>query len=255
MESAPVTTAPFQFKWQGIAQHVYDEYLSKPYTSPTIPNDWEYTHGDVTIPRPNHSLTHTLRTAAYVSEVVKAYNCFHKPPLTSKDIDQIQIALLFYVVGRENEASFGNPEYLRYRQKSADAFEKYVRKYLSAQFTEAELQFYKTGIYNAYSSAPAEYIIIRICHDLDLIRCYTRDKYNEKLKEAAVHIGPHATPLAELAEECLQRSGGASSNRATGSGGFSASNSLMIRGLFKRMTFPANSRRSTGNSGYLFRKC
>jgi hypothetical protein len=202
-----MTTPLIPFKWLGIAQDVYNEYLSIPYSSPSIQNDWQYTHSGITIARPNHGLAHTLRTAAYVSHVVQAYNFFTKGTLSSLDTEHIQLALLFYVVGRENEASFGNAEYLKFRQKSADAFETYIRKKLPQEFTATQLQFYKTGIYNAYSDSSPHYLIIRICHDLDLLRCYNREEYNKKLHEAATYVGPMAQPLAELAEECLLQTG------------------------------------------------
>ena len=51
--------------------------------------------------------------------------------------------------------------YLRYRQKSADAFEKYVRQKLPQAFTEQQLQFYKQGIYDSYSTSPPQYVILR----------------------------------------------------------------------------------------------
>ena len=95
------------FKWLDVAQFVYNQYLSKPYTSTNIKDDWQYTHSNITIPRPNHGLVHTLRTASYVSLVVQAYNHFNQPPLTATDTDHLQLACLFYVTGRENEASFG----------------------------------------------------------------------------------------------------------------------------------------------------
>ncbi len=195
------------FKWSAVAQHVYDEYLSKPYTSTNIKEDWQYTHNNVTIPRPNHGLAHTLRTASYVALVVQAYNHFNKPPLASTDTDHLQLACLFYVTGRENEASFGQDGYLRYRQKSAEAFEKYIRNNLPQQFTEQEIQFYKQGIYDAYGTSPPQYVILRICHDLDLLRCYTKAEYDKKIQEASRYVDTYAEPLAQLAEECLRQTG------------------------------------------------
>ena len=120
----------------------------------------------------------------YVSLVVQAYNHFNQPPLTATDTDHLQLACLFYVTGRENEAAFGQDGYLRYRQKSADAFEKYIRKNLPQQFTEQEIQFYKQGIYDSYSTSPPHYVILRICHDLDLLRCYPQSEYDKKTQSA-----------------------------------------------------------------------
>lgn len=195
------------FKWSAVAQYVYDEYLSKPYTSKSHQDDWQYTHNSVTIPRPNHGLVHTLRTAAYVAYVVHAYNLFNQPPLTAGDIDHLQLALLFYVTGRENEAAFGNPEYLRFRQKSADAFERYVRQKLPQAFTEQQLQFYKQGINDSYSTSPPQYVILRLCHDFDLLRCYPQAEYDKKTQSAKKYVGTFAEPLAVLAEECLKQTG------------------------------------------------
>jgi hypothetical protein len=202
-----MTNPLLPFKWLDVAQFVYNEYLSKPYTSKSLQDDWQYTHSGVTIPRPNHGLVHTLRTAAYVAYVAHAYNLFNQPPITAADIDHLQLALLFYVTGRENEAAFGNSEYLRFRQKSADAFERYVRQNLPQQFTEQQLQFYKQGIYDAYSTSPPHYVILRICHDLDLLRCYPQSEYDKKTQSAKKHVGTFAEPLAQLAEECLRQTG------------------------------------------------
>ena len=195
------------FKWQATAHYVYDEYLSKPYTSKFIQDDWQYIHNGITIPRPNHGLVHTLRTAAYVTYVVHAYNLFNQPHLTAQDIDHLQLALLFYVTGRENEAAFGNPDYLRFRQKSADAFERYIKQNHPQMFTDQKLQFYKQGIYDAYSTSPPQYVILRLCHDLDLLRCYPQVEYDKKIQSAKKHVGAFAKPLAVLAEECLQQTG------------------------------------------------
>lgn len=197
------------FKWREAAQYVYNEFLSKEYASKVIPEDLEFTYQDITIPRPNHGLAHTLRVTSLVSFVVKAYNAFNHPPVTSEDVEHIQLALLFYVVGRENEASFTShkSEYLRAREKSATAFESYVKNNPEIKLTQERIHFYKQGILNAYSTSPPQYIVIRICHDLDLIRCYPQDKYHEKLKEASIFIGCLTSSLAQLAEECLSQTG------------------------------------------------
>jgi hypothetical protein len=140
--------------------------------------------------------------------VVKAYNVFNAVQMTSEDIEQIQLALLFYVAGRENEASFTHHrvEYLKAREKCAEAFENYVRAHPALMSAERR-EFYKQGILNAYASSPHEYIIMRICHDLDLVRCYQLNQYDKKLQEASKHVGPAASLMGQLATACLASTG------------------------------------------------
>ena len=199
-------------KWREVAQDVYTQHLSKPYTLNTCQEDWEYPVGVGTIPRPNHGIVHTLRTASYVSLVVKAYNYFHpKKPIPTEDIDKMRLALMFFIVGRENEGAWNNfpDDYFRYRLKSAQAFETYIKskKELADQFTPDQLQFYTQAVRDPYIRERPEYIVIRFCHDLDLRRCYPEDKCSTKVQEGAVHFGYLAGPLSELAFDCIRATG------------------------------------------------
>lgn len=77
-------------------------------------------------------LLNTLRSMAYVSLVVEAFNTFKKAAIPSVETENIQLAMLFYIAGRGNEMGHtDNPGlYAQFRKKSAHLFESYAREHL-----------------------------------------------------------------------------------------------------------------------------
>lgn len=174
------------------AEYVYKTRLSKPYTD-TAPRKEGGGHDlqcYITIDgkqlhRPIHGLAHTMRTLMYshllfplLQESAKEeqhstgiYNplAYFSP----EDLKKINIAQLFFVAGRESEASYSEP-YLRYHKAGADQFAHYARKHLTHLYTEEEIVLYARCIEDregdSYSWCPQAHII-HLCHMIDLMRC------------------------------------------------------------------------------------
>ena len=201
-----------EFKWVDTAQYVYQEYLSKEYSCPSCKDDWEYIDliAHKKIPRPNHGLAHTLRSAAFVPQVVDAYNAFNGAKITHIQAENMQLALLFFVAGRENDVSKKDDptNYDRFRKKSAMLFEGYVKEQLPNRFTAERFRHYKMAIQNPNEKEDPEYQIIRICHNLDLARCTSEEKYTSVKEYISKYVGKTSTEkLAQCAIDCLSATG------------------------------------------------
>lgn len=77
--------------------------------------------------RPNHDITHTIRTAAHIEPYIK----LSQKNFTSSEVEKLQLMMLFSVIGREDETGFNdakkaNKFYTSYRAVSAIEFLKYV---------------------------------------------------------------------------------------------------------------------------------
>jgi len=191
------------------AEYVYQTRLSKPYTD-TVPREEGPGHElqpYITIDgkrlhRPIHGLAHTMRTLMYshllfpllqesarkkqISEGVYQPLAY----LTPLDLKKINIAQLFFVAGRESEASYGSA-YYRYHKAGADQFAHYARKNLTHLFSEEEIVLYARCIEDRgedrHNWSP-QANIIGLCHMIDLMRCkgpvevflgYSRDAESE----------------------------------------------------------------------------
>ncbi|MAZ44331.1 MAG: hypothetical protein CMF48_04065 [Legionellales bacterium] len=130
---------------QEAVQYAYSHYLVNPYTAKTWYNRLGLatklkTPLGVTY-RPNHGLPHTVRTMHYLPYLREFYqkNAIRDAQgqlllpfnqITDADILRMQLSMAFYVTGRESEDCFKNAPalYKKYRQSSAEYFEKYVRE-------------------------------------------------------------------------------------------------------------------------------
>ena len=105
----------------------YIRYLSLPYTLTSIMWDWDYCG----IPRPNHGLAHTVRTMTYVPFVVEALAKKVALPQSwpADAVRLLQLGMLFFVAGRENEAGSREDSvaYKRFREKSKAAFLDFMK--------------------------------------------------------------------------------------------------------------------------------
>ena len=214
-----------------VADDVYRQYLAKPFTQPKsakinwTEKDWEYKYKKVIIPRPNHGLAHTLRTVYYVGPVLKCYLAHYSNlPVEMKKAlldsrTKMQLALLFFVVGRDNEANSldDKASYQRFREASAQAFRHYVTQ--KGLLSPAEGEQYALAIQHLngdekgqFASSPnlVKHInhIIRLCHNIDLMRCLTEteslgvwQQVNYLLDEA------NSQSLQSLVYHCLVSTG------------------------------------------------
>jgi len=171
------------FSLRPVIEHVYAEHLSHHYARKYVklcPKASSLARHGKVVPRPNHGLAHTLRSIKLAPLVAKYYqryannaDLFH---FTKEDIYKIQVALAFFVVGRENEMGFqDNPAiYNEFRLNSAQAFKHYCQEHLMHLFkTQYEIDRY-AGILLNYAdpvNQSKEAVIIRQSHCLDLLRC------------------------------------------------------------------------------------
>ena len=206
------------------ARYVYQHSLSKPYTlriSSTGEDwsqiDWAYTYKGVTVHRPNHGLRHTLSTVFYAPYVITAlleYNGNKYTEVQRKEIEAqttaIQLALLFFVVGRENEMGPQDDlmAYKRFRKNSSEAFEKYVRLKQLPLCDPQILVVYKDAILTPDFNKSPLHLIIRVCHDIDALRCLDRDIYRMVMAAILPYLGEdNCKKLSALAEACLVSTG------------------------------------------------
>jgi hypothetical protein len=195
------------------AHAAYQHCLSKPYSlaqhqgKDWTKMDWQFSDKGITISRPNHGLAHTLRSMAYAPYVVEAYIEYHEDDLTvsktkalKASIAELQLALLFFVAGRENEMSSFNDAivYKRFRENSALWFEKYVQ-YSQLNLPADKLALYKDAIIKSSFTISPIHSIMKICHDLDTMRCMNKQTYGLICNDIAKQIGQnHTERLQEL---------------------------------------------------------
>lgn len=134
--------------------------------------------------RPIHGLAHTMRTLAYSHlmhtsaqlQPSKMHVCADGrtlADLTPEQLKKINIAQLFFVAGRESEASYGDA-YHRYHYYGAKLFTDFATEHLQHLFTKEEIKLYARGIADAendrWDAAPETYMM-HLCHMVDLMRC------------------------------------------------------------------------------------
>lgn len=194
---------PVAVNFRRVINHVFGRYLSKPYNRyfcELFPKASKLQRNNKTIYRPNHGLNHTLCSFKLAPLVAKYYEQYSNHSdffkFSNEDIAKIQVALLFFVVGRENEMGFqDNPViYSRFRKKSADAFKQYSTRHLMHLFKSHEEidKYYNILLdYANPKNQSKEAIVVRHAHCLDLIRCRNWDNYQISV-------------LAELAKDLPQ---------------------------------------------------
>lgn len=186
-------------------------FLSKPY-SLEVTNDQTEVFG---VHRHNHGLAYSLRCCAYVPHVVSALQLdadFYDPSL----IEFLQICMVFLVVGRQNEVTWSAEDstlYDFFHENSADAFAGFVNDAgLSAEkgnVAESQGVDFKSLVQFCLDPSSKEYNhpcykVARLCHNLDLLRCYDGDV--NPLSELD-HAPAHQRVLVQYAEKCLQATG------------------------------------------------
>ena len=234
------------------AQYVYDTYLKHPYTAKSRYNRMSWgTHISSplgTIYRPNHGLPHTLRTMAYIPVLRDFYEANgitdstgrHVLPfeeIDDADILRCQLAMAFYVSGRESEDCFKNNRklYNTYRADSARYFEKYISEkglvgegqpFASAEQLEQYREMVQLGFegilqYRGNGARVHEYatkghvlnLFMANAHSLDIARCRTTGEFRASTMEwyskeytRAVH-SRDLDALILFAQECLVKTG------------------------------------------------
>lgn len=208
---------------------VYVSHLGRPYTLPMSNGidftsmDWEYTHGGVTVPRPNHGLAHTLRTMAYLPFCVEVYLTHTPLPGTTRElivrgVPAMQLALLFYVSCRQNDCGSDDAEaYGRFRANSAAAFADFVRDF--GIVMDTRLRDLCVGAVRMRGYDPVNWVLslMTMAHDLDLLRCANRAAYVGPISHNMRPFTGVAglASLHALAERCIRATTGSSESATT----------------------------------------
>lgn len=183
-----------------------------------IGGDWETKCNGVMINRPNHALAHTLRVANYAPYVIEslfnnAKNDVEKNAYKNlqHDLTKLQIALLFAVVGRENDWGFSDNSaaYMKFRRNSAEAFKKYVKTLNPPLFTAQEIDVYHQALIDLGNPDKQDHItkVMTTCHQLDLPRCYFSDQWPDVAKKLKGNLGDDFDALLSYALHCLKNTG------------------------------------------------
>ena len=186
----------------------WSQHLSKAYTLKTLPYDLKYKD----ILRPNHGLAHTLRTVAYVPFVTEFY-LQHNGLDTGCDLFSlrhwIQLGMIFFVSGRENEAgSRDDPiAYERFRVNSAQHFRGHVLSHKIPNVKGVSNRVSDAIYRSTFDSSPL-HSIMKIAHDVDCLRCQCPEIYDAICAPIANHIGIENTnKLRLLVLRCTQATG------------------------------------------------
>lgn len=186
-----------QYNFLDAIQYVYNNFLVKDYTLKSYMVDWSLTHEGQHVARPNHGLAHALSTALYVPHVITYYIAQHEHSMSAaekqslrQNVSWIQLAMLFFVVGRENEA--GSREdalaYDRFRLNSSQAFEQYVN-IKNVKLDSGTCLLLKNAIQHASFRDGHVGAVIKICHDIDTLRCQPESIYMEICNPIQSQIG------------------------------------------------------------------
>ncbi|HAT1596449.1 TPA: NAD-dependent ubiquitin ligase [Legionella pneumophila] len=191
--------------------------------------DWSLNTPSGLVPRPNHGIAHTLRVAQLVpviAEFLKAYSGDPKfQKLTQKEIQKAQYMMLFSVIGRENDMSWTDANH--YQQAFKEAYNGKPSKHIYATFKEnakkgflnhvdtnksslipslfsdeSELQYWAEALDTGKPGiSSASGILMALAHDLDLMRCYDEDKFNNlKMKDLVARLGGNKEAAKKLAD-------------------------------------------------------
>ena len=225
LRKIPVSSAPavkpsllFSPPLLEACESVWQSHLSKPFSLKTANGidftDMDWNFGEVQ--RPNHGLCHTLRTMAYLPRCVEAFVHFNAlpPPLVARvraAIPLMQLALLFYVVCRENEAgTLHDAEgYYRFRENSARAFESFDSPIKTAADDQLKQQCAAAIRDRGYPPDNWVMTLITMSHDLDLMRCLSSSDYNGVIVSLIMPcVGADgAQALRQYAAACIRATG------------------------------------------------
>ncbi len=201
---------------QVAAQYAFDYRLSKPYTNRSCLWDWGYP-SDLNGPiwRPNHGLAHSIRGAMYAPTVIDYFKNVTGDPdydLSLQEIEKIQIALMFRVTGRENDAGFSNDPvaYAEYQKGHAKYFREYCLANPGVFKDDAEIEKY-ANLLKTYANPNANSPLANIfktCHNLDLIRVRDPAGLEKELAIPTQMLGDaNVKQLMLYADSCIRATG------------------------------------------------
>lgn len=189
--------------------------------------DWSIYTPVGEVQRPNHGVAHTLRVAKLVpvvAEFLKAYGHKKFASLTKKDIHKAQHMMLFSVIGRENEMSWTDanhyqeatfevthikPEHLysKFKKNAEKGFLDHVKEneadLIPSLFSnKSEIHHWAEALDTGKPGITTiTGLLMALAHDLDLMRCYDRDKFNKfKMSDIINILGGNKEAAIKLVE-------------------------------------------------------
>lgn len=203
------------WEFQDVINYVYKNFLCKPYAkeyTKLCSKAYKIGHGHHTIYRPNHGLAHTLRCAHAIPEVATQFSRSakgkHRYLFTQEDIKRMQVAMLFFVVGRQNEMGFfSSPElYYKFRRASSQAFQDYAEQHLMWLYkSKEEIKRYADIIFDYHNLAKSDpaAMIMKQAHCLDLLRCMKEEEFALKCRADLVDNFTHFAESREAKADAL----------------------------------------------------
>lgn len=202
------------------AQHVYDNFLSKPYTGTVNKNNQIYRcSNDTIIHRPNHGLAHSLRKMSYSNAVISFLkhhgntNSASAFSFTQEEQLAIELCLLFSVTGRDDEAGHtDSPKvYQKYLEASANHFKEFCKE--NTTFSLETIDRFKKIIIAKHDQNnwdPAR-VVVHFCHELDLLRCFPPNAMISHLRALNSNLNSlnnrDFTQLVLYAQNCISQTG------------------------------------------------
>ncbi len=186
--------------------YVFNDFLSRPYEDKLrkfCGADWDLQTPAGKVERPNHGLVHTLKVASLVpvlAQFLKKNNPAFSS-LTQKQIQQAQYLMLFSVIGRQNDIGFREaaafvtsgqyPQnmYYEFKEIGKQGFLKHVSKNMPPIFEPKDLDFWGNALDVGKPGVNTpQGILMQLAHDMDLMRCYGKAQFDEKINNLNKHL-------------------------------------------------------------------
>jgi hypothetical protein len=183
-------------------------------------SDWTLGVQNNIVHRPNHGFVHSVRCAYLLPEILDALQQCNPSLVKNFDNTRLQktmLAMLFTVIGRGNEIGFSDAlqqvknhqtninTYEQGKKNTIEIFKKVMMYSLKMGYsipftTEQEIIDFSKILKMSTKSGSPEAILMRIAHELDLIRCFSYFQMS-KIRD---YLLPHFKQNPALLDGLLQ---------------------------------------------------
>lgn len=179
--------------WSNFALvHAHEHFLSQPYKDK---KDCIQLNNMI-IHRPNHNVAHTYRVILYIDVVLRYFACYADSEgfrifcqdITHQEKEWLRVAAAFSVTGRESEIGHNEDikKYRDYRVASQNNFNLFIQTTKNQQCLNLNKVMQdvilKMGDPQFSNEENYYYHVLSVAHQLDLARCYTKDRYLEQMQ-------------------------------------------------------------------------
>ncbi|WP_155823802.1 SidE phosphodiesterase domain-containing protein [Legionella shakespearei] len=183
-------------------------------------SDWLIPFGSQVIYRPNHGFVHSLRSAhllpVLLTELQQGTSGkadFKK--VTARDLKKAMFAMMFTVMGRENEIGFYEAQqnvdkgictvntYALAKAHSQKLFQNVTAYAIKNGFTDVfnnlkEVEEFIPLMSMSHSTSDPIAILIRLAHEIDLIRCFSVSQMHRIKKDILPYFGNDQKKLERI---------------------------------------------------------